>query len=107
VNGRIREAINKFKAGALTASSAPNVESHFGMSTGTGMGRRCGGGGGGLGRFGGIKMIPGNNGFSASNAPSQKRQPEKEQIESLKEMALELRNQLQAIENRIRDLDHP
>jgi predicted Fe-Mo cluster-binding NifX family protein len=112
VSGRVRDAVHQFKAGGLTTSSAPNVESHFGMGMGTGMGmgmgRRCGGGGGGGGlrRFGGIKMMPGDNGFSPSNTPSQKRQPEKEQIESLKEMALDLRNQLQAIENRIRDLDH-
>jgi predicted Fe-Mo cluster-binding NifX family protein len=107
VNGRVRDAVHQFKAGGLTTSSAPNVESHFGM--GMGMGRRCGdggGGGGGLGRFGGIRMVSDDVGFSPSDTSSQKRMPEKDQIESLKEMALDLRNQLQAIENRIRDLDH-
>jgi predicted Fe-Mo cluster-binding NifX family protein len=108
VSGRVEEAVNQFKKGSFSTSIAPNVENHFGMGMGGGMGRRCGGsGGGGFNRFGGISKIPGDIELSPPHISLQKSLSEKEQIESLKEMALELRNQLQAIENRIRDLDHP
>jgi predicted Fe-Mo cluster-binding NifX family protein len=39
VGGTVREAVEQFKSGLLTASDSPNVESHFGMGGGRGMGR--------------------------------------------------------------------
>ncbi len=102
VSGRVRGAVEQFKSGSLNASSVPNVGSHFGM--GSGMGKRCGGGGG-FGRFEGIKMIPGDTGFASSGLSSSKKIDEIEEIASLKEMANGLRNQLLSIESRIKNLD--
>ena len=39
VSGRVRQAIEQFKSGALTAAATPSVQSHFGMGMGRGMGR--------------------------------------------------------------------
>ena len=50
VFGPVREAVERFKAGELTAAGAANVQSHFGMGAGRGMG----GGGRGMGRGRGI-----------------------------------------------------
>ncbi|MBW2558283.1 MAG: NifB/NifX family molybdenum-iron cluster-binding protein [Deltaproteobacteria bacterium] len=46
VTGIARQAVEKFKAGALVVSGQANVASHFGMGGGQGMG---GGGGRGMG----------------------------------------------------------
>jgi len=59
VSGSVRQAVEQFKAGKLTQSSASNVQSHFGMGGGGGRGmgggggRGMGGGGGGRGMGGG------------------------------------------------------
>lgn len=84
VTGTVREAVEGYKAGALAATAAPNVESHFGMGMpapqaapplqapqappsasdtgfgpgGGGMGRGMGGGmGGGMGRGAGMMAL--------------------------------------------------
>lgn len=49
VEGTVREAVEKFKAGELTPASEPSVTSHFGMGGGA-RGGRGGGMGGGKGR---------------------------------------------------------
>jgi predicted Fe-Mo cluster-binding NifX family protein/NAD-dependent dihydropyrimidine dehydrogenase PreA subunit len=51
-SGRIRDAVEQFKSGAVSSTEGPNVASHFGMGGGGGgggggMGRGMGGGGGG------------------------------------------------------------
>ena len=46
VNGKVREAIEQFKAGTLKHVSSPNVADHFGSGSGSGGGM----GGGGMGR---------------------------------------------------------
>jgi len=102
VSGPVREAVAQFKAGKLTYSSTPNAESHSGM--GRGMGRRCGSGGG-FGQYAGIQRVAGDTGFASSGSSSQKYLSEKGEIESLREAANGLRNQLQSIEARIMDLD--
>jgi hypothetical protein len=55
VTGTVKEAIEKFKAGELKETAAPNVASHFGMGGGGmgGGGGRGGGRGSGMGRGGG------------------------------------------------------
>jgi predicted Fe-Mo cluster-binding NifX family protein len=59
VSGTVREAVEQYNSGALKATNAPNVQSHFGMGGGMdhggGMGRG-GGMGGGMGRGGGGGM---------------------------------------------------
>lgn len=52
VGGRVRDAVQQYKAGALASASSPNVQDHFGMGSGRGMGgggRGMGGGGRGMG----------------------------------------------------------
>jgi predicted Fe-Mo cluster-binding NifX family protein len=56
VSGTVKEAIEKFKAGELKETVAPNVASHFGMGGGGGRGGGMGGGGGG-GRGQGIRKL--------------------------------------------------
>lgn len=56
VGGKIREALENYKAGAFTGASAPSVQSHFGMGMG-------GGGGGGMGGGGGRGMGGGGRGM--------------------------------------------
>lgn len=71
VSGTVRQAIEQFKAGALSSAAAPNVVSHFGM--GGGMGRRMGGGGGGggmgSGRGGGMGRGRGTSGMAGYMTP--------------------------------------
>ncbi len=59
VSGTVKDAIEKFKAGELKETAAPNVATHSGM--GGGMGRGGGGGGrgqgGGQGQGGGIRKL--------------------------------------------------
>jgi len=53
ITGRIRDAVEQFKSGALPQASAPNVQSHYGMGAGGGgsMGQGMGmGRGRGMGR---------------------------------------------------------
>ena len=52
VGGQVRQAVEQYKSGALSASATPNVQSHSGMGMGRGMGGG-GGRGGGRGRGGG------------------------------------------------------
>jgi len=102
VSGRVTDAVEQFKAGKLTSSSAPNVQSHSGM--GRGMGKRSGTGRG-FGRDGGIQTVKADSKFTSPDLSLKKPLSEKEEISSLKEAAKELRNQLQAIETRIKSLD--
>lgn len=39
VSGKVKDAIDSYKAGKLQPSSQPNVTGHFGMGYGSGMGR--------------------------------------------------------------------
>ena len=99
VSGRVRDAIELFSAGGLSQSSAPSVESHFGMGRGMGGGGRGMGGGG---RGMGMTVNPGASGTpSVPSGPPSAR----EELESLKQTSNDLRRQLEAIESKIRDLE--
>ncbi len=52
-SGSVKEAVERFRANQLNATSEPNVVDHFGMGGGAGMG---GGGGRGMGGGGGRGM---------------------------------------------------
>ena len=59
ISGKIKDVINDYRAGKLTASAQANVPDHFGMGGGSGMGRGGGMGrgmGGGMGKGGGRGM---------------------------------------------------
>jgi predicted Fe-Mo cluster-binding NifX family protein len=95
VSGRIKDAIEAFKAGRFQSSAQPNVGSHHGMgaSMGPGMGMGCGMGRG-MGR--GMGMGPG--------IMPQAMSPEQE-IEMLKGQAQMMAQQLNEIQRRIEELE--
>ena len=67
-SGTVRQAVEAFKSGALSAAQGATVESHFGMGAagqgpGAALGPRTGGGtGGGMGRGGGMGGGGGSSG---------------------------------------------
>ncbi|NWF78368.1 MAG: DUF5320 family protein [Chloroflexi bacterium] len=89
VSGRIKDAIEAFKAGRFQSSAQPSVGSHYGMGMGCGMGR---------GR--GMGMGPGIMPQAAPPAMS----PEQE-IEMLKSQAQMLGQQLNEIQRRLEELE--
>jgi len=93
VAGRIRDAIEAYKAGRLQPNAQPSVGSHHGMGVGCGMGR-------GMGMGMGRGMGPGIMPQSAPPAMS----PEQE-IEMLKSQAQTLGQQLNEIQRRIEELE--
>jgi predicted Fe-Mo cluster-binding NifX family protein len=115
VDGRVREAVAKFKSGQLAQSAAPTVRSHFGTSRGRGGGMGLGGGRGmggargggrGMGGCGGSRWSSGMAGTDmvSSKASQTKASTPQEEAERLKQSAQDLRRQLEAIEGRIGDL---
>ena len=113
VNGQVRQAVEQYKSGALSSTTAPNVQSHFGMGMGGGMGR---GGGMGMGRGMGKGMGMGQGrgmgaGMSTSSALGSSGQPEstplskEEELKRLKDQANNLRRQIEDIESGINTLE--
>jgi predicted Fe-Mo cluster-binding NifX family protein len=99
VSGKIKDAIEDFKAGKFQASSQPSVGNHHGMGAGTGpsvgMGRGTGmGRRRGMGR--GMGMEPGV--MPQAVGPDQAR-------EMLKSQAKMLGQQLSEIQRRLKDLE--
>jgi predicted Fe-Mo cluster-binding NifX family protein len=87
VSGRIKDAVEAYKAGRLQPSAQPSVGSHHGMGMGRGMGR-------------GMVMGPGIMPQAAPPAMS----PEQE-IEMLKSQAQMMAQQLNEIQRRIAELE--
>jgi predicted Fe-Mo cluster-binding NifX family protein len=90
ITGQVRRAVERFKAGELSSTSSPSVQSHFGMGRGMG-------GGMGRGRFMTGGRIAGQSG---AGSPSRK-----EEIARLREQANEMRKQMEAIELRLREIE--
>ena len=90
VSGRIRDAVEVYKAGSLQPNTQPSVGSHYGMGIGPGMGR-------GMGR--GMGMGPG----AMPPGPPQAMSPAQE-LESLKNQAQMMAQQLNEIQRRIDEL---
>lgn len=112
--GTVRQAVEAYKQGNLQPSATANVGEKFGMAgaapqagntfqpraggRGMGGGRRCLGGSGrgmGMGRATGI---PGAGDFSLPASP------QKENIDDLKKQAAELQRQMDAIQNKIKNM---
>jgi len=128
-SGLIRDLVEQFKAGKLTAAETPNVASHFGMSggpepekatpqqspkpkaTGGGMGMGRGGGRGmgkGMGRGMGRGMGMGAGFPSAEDPESQppsRSLSKKDELNMLKQQAGEMTQEIQQIRQRIRQLE--
>jgi len=102
-SGRIRDAVEAYKAGRLQPNAQPSVGSHYGMGmgSGTGAGRGMGRGmGGGRGMGMGRGMEPGMIPQAAPQAMS----PE-EEIEALKSQTRMMTEQLGEIQRRIAELE--
>jgi len=89
--GSVREAVERYKRGELKATDAPNVSDHFGMGAGRGMGR-------GMGQGQGMGM-PGSG--RRDRTPLSR----EEELDSLKKQASDLKNQMEEIQDRIKDLE--
>jgi predicted Fe-Mo cluster-binding NifX family protein len=130
-SGAVRNAITEFTAGRLAAAAEPNVTDHFGTAAGPastdygrntsgpgmgrgggrGMGRGCGGGmgmGGGGGRGMGRGRgtgIAGGITRPQTPGPSEPAESRKEELALLKRQAETLKNEMEQIQQRIRDLE--
>lgn len=103
-SGKVRQAVELFKSGKLSSSPTPNVQAHFGTGGGGGIGRGMGGGGGmGRGTGGGRGM---GGGMTAQDRSQSGAEPlsGKEDLALLKEQAMELKKQMEAIESKIKAL---
>ena len=123
VSGTVRQVVEQYKTGALTPVSGPSVGDKFGVSGGGpapqgggqsapggtgggpagGMGRGMGMGGGGRWTNAGPGMQP-NPSSQAGFPPKQNLSPEQE-LQMLKDQAEAMKQQLDQITNRIKDLD--
>jgi predicted Fe-Mo cluster-binding NifX family protein len=90
ITGQVRKAVERFKAGELSPTTAPSVQSHFGMGRGMG-----GGIGRGRGRTGGRSADQ-----SGAGSPSRE-----EEIARLRQQADEMRKQMESIESRLREIE--
>ena len=88
ITGQVRQAVERFKAGELSSTSGPSVQSHFGM------GRDMGG-----------DMGRGMDGGRIAGQPGAGSPLRKEEIARLRQQADEMRNQIEAIESKLRELE--
>jgi len=105
VSGPIREAIERYKRGELSPTNQANVPDHYGMGMGGGQSASPGAGmgmGGGMGRG-----MGGGMGMQGGYSPNQTAPPASpdQELGTLKEEAKALRDQLNSILSRIKDLE--
>ena len=99
VAGTIGEAVERYKRGELSPTDQASVPGHYGMGMGGGQAPFPRGGmGRGMGRGMGMR-----GGYGAQQAPSTP--PGDQELSALKEEAKTLRDQLNSILSRIRDLE--
>lgn len=98
VAGRIRDAVEAYKAGRLQPSAQPSVSAHYGMGMGRGMGM-----GPGMGRGMGRGMGMGAGMTPMAGPAPQAMSPEQE-VEMLKSQAQTLGQQLSEIQRRLEEL---
>jgi len=105
IAGKVRDAVQMYKSGAVSSASAPSVQSHFGMGGGRGMGRGMGGGRGmgrGMVMRQGIENVESKDKVSSSSPESTVR---KEEVAALKEQADALKKQMEQITARLKELE--
>ena len=95
VVGRIRDAVESYKAGKLQSSLQPSVEAHFGMGGGMGMGR-------GMGRGMGMGMT---SGMRPVAGPVPQTMSREQEIDVLKNQVEMLLQQLRETQQRIKELE--
>jgi len=105
VSGPIREAIERYKRGELSPTDQANVPDQYGMGMGGGQSASPGRGmGGGMGRGMGMGRDMGMQGGYGPNQVSSGPSPD-QGFGALKEEAKALRDQLNSILSRIKDLE--
>jgi len=105
-SGTIKEAVEKFKGGDFKPTDRPNVVDHYGMGGGGGVGRGMGmGRGGGMGRGQGMGRAMGGSQQTVSDRPASTASSKKDELQSLKDKADELRKQIEAIESSITSME--
>ena len=117
VAGTVQDAIKKYKAGQLQPITQPNVPPHYGMGMGwpigpgygRGMGMGRGMGSRGMG-YGPISQAPGTQqtpptGPMPSMGPTGPQPTREQELQALKQQANFLRQQLDAINKRISELE--
>ena len=90
VSGQVRQAVEQYKAGALSNDSSANVESHFGMGSGSGTGR-------GMGMSGGV-------GGAVQQGPGQSDSASLSEVKNLKNQLEEMRKQMETLQSSINNL---
>ena len=99
VSGKIKDAIEAYKAGKLQPNTQPSVGSHYGMGAGMGMGRGMGRGAGrGMGMGMGMGMGSGSGIVPEAQSPEQ-------EVEMLKSQTQILGQQLNEIQRRLKELE--
>jgi len=106
VAGTVSEAIERYKSGQLNPITGPNVGSHYGMGYGTSQGP-----GFGMGMGGGMGRGSMNYGSEPMQQPPMSQpgfpQPNPEQeLQMLKQQANYLKQQLETISKRIKELEN-
>lgn len=108
VSGKIREAIERYKKGEFQSTNQASVSSHFGTggspSFGTGMG-----GGRGMGQGGGMGQGMRSGGFQTPYGPGTSpgispQTPKDQELQFLKNQTQALKEQLEQIDKRIKEL---
>lgn len=102
VAGRIKDAVEAYKAGTIQPSAQPNVAAHFGVGATPGMGV---GGGMGMGRGMGRGMGMGMGGGIAPAEPAPQVISPEQEIEMLKSQAQTIGQQLSEIQQRLEGLE--
>lgn len=93
VVGRIKDAVEAYRAGKLQPSAEPSVDAHFGMGGGMGMGR-------GMGRGMGV-----TSGMPPVAGPAPQTMSREQEIEVLKNQVEVLLQQLRETQQRIKELE--
>ena len=89
MSGQVRQAVEQYKSGALSSTTTPNVQSHFGMGMGGGRGM-------GMGRGIGASTLAG---------PGQPEPIALSEEKSLKNQVNEWRKQIKILQSRINALE--
>ena len=111
--GSVREAVERYRKGDIKPQGSPNVDNHYGMGGGaSGMGRVMGMGRGigrgmGMGKGMGRRMTSEMGAFGAITPDSSKTVSlsREEELKQLKDQANNLLGQMQALQDRIKDLE--
>ena len=105
--GSVREAVERYTRGDIHAQGSPNVADHYGMGGGvSGIGRGIGTGRG-MGKGMGRRMTSGMGAFGSIPPDSSKTASlsREEELKQLKDQANNLLGQMQALQDRIKDLE--